>query len=176
LRDGARLEENAHVGNYVEVKKSTLESGAKAMHLSYLGDARIGRETNIGAGTITCNYDGVRKNATIIGRRAFIGSDSALVAPVRIGDGAYVAAGSIITENVPPNALGVARGRQINKLGWATARRREQAAEAAAGAKRPKKKSAARSRPSRRRRASAKKSPRTFSRKSPRKSSRRSPR
>jgi bifunctional UDP-N-acetylglucosamine pyrophosphorylase/glucosamine-1-phosphate N-acetyltransferase len=173
LRDGARLEENAHVGNYVEVKKSTLESGAKAMHLSYLGDARIGRETNIGAGTITCNYDGVRKNATIIGRRAFIGSDSALVAPVRIGDGAYVAAGSIITENVPPNALGVARGRQINKLGWATARRREQAAEAAAGAKRPKKKSAARSKPSRRRRASAKKSPRTFSRKSPRKSSRR---
>jgi bifunctional UDP-N-acetylglucosamine pyrophosphorylase/glucosamine-1-phosphate N-acetyltransferase len=172
LRDGARLEENAHVGNYVEVKKSTLEPGAKAMHLSYLGDARIGRETNIGAGTITCNYDGVRKNATIIGRRAFIGSDSALVAPVRIGDGAYVAAGSIITENVPPNALGIARGRQIIKLGWATTRRREQAAEAAAGAKRPKKKSAARSKPSRRRRASAKKSPRKSPRKSSRKSSR----
>ncbi|MGB6430123.1 MAG: bifunctional UDP-N-acetylglucosamine diphosphorylase/glucosamine-1-phosphate N-acetyltransferase GlmU [Candidatus Acidiferrales bacterium] len=169
LRDGARLEENAHVGNYVEVKKSTLEPGAKAMHLTYLGDARVGRETNIGAGTITCNYDGVRKNATIIGRRVFIGSDSALVAPVRIGDGAYVAAGSIITENVPPNALGIARGRQVTKLGWATARRREQAAAASAGAKRPKKKSASRSKASRRRRASPKKS----SRKSARKSSRR---
>jgi bifunctional UDP-N-acetylglucosamine pyrophosphorylase/glucosamine-1-phosphate N-acetyltransferase len=168
LRDGARLEEHAHVGNYVEVKKSTLEPGAKAMHLSYLGDARIGRETNIGAGTITCNYDGVRKNATIIGRRAFIGSDSALVAPVRIGDGAYVAAGSIITENVPPNALAIARGRQVIKPGWATTRRREQAAEAAAGVKRPRKKSASRSKSSKRRKSSAKKSSRTSSRKSPR--------
>jgi bifunctional UDP-N-acetylglucosamine pyrophosphorylase/glucosamine-1-phosphate N-acetyltransferase len=172
LRDGARLEENAHVGNFVEVKKSTLESGAKAMHLSYLGDARIGRETNIGAGTITCNYDGVHKNATVIGRRAFIGSDSALVAPVRIGDGAYVAAGSVITENVPPNALGIARGRQLNKLGWATARRREQAAEAAAGGKRTKKKSPRRS-PSPRRGSSSKKRSKKSSRKSPRKRSRR---
>ena len=165
LRDGTRLEENAHVGNFVEVKKSTLEPGAKAMHLSYLGDARIGRETNIGAGTITCNYDGLHKNPTVIGRRVFIGSDTALVAPVRIGDGAYVAAGSVITENVPPNALGVARGRQVNKPGWAAARRREQAA--AAGAKRPKKRSP-RGKPARRRGSSSKKSKRKSSRKSAR--------
>lgn len=166
LRAGARLEENAHAGNFVELKKTTLEPGAKAMHLTYLGDARVGRETNIGAGTITCNYDGVRKNATVIGRRAFIGSDSALVAPVRIGDGAYVAAGSVITENVPPNALGVARGRQVNKPGWATARRREQAA-ASAGAKRTKKR-ASRSKSSSRRKSSARKSSRKSSRKPPR--------
>ena len=129
LRDGARLDDNARVGNFVEVKKSRLESGVKAMHLTYLGDARIGRETNIGAGTITCNYDGVKKNPTTIGRRVFIGSDTALVAPVRVGDGAYVAAGSVITENVPPNALGIARGRQMNKPGWASKRRREMATE-----------------------------------------------
>ena len=136
LRDGARLDEGARVGNFVEVKKSRLESGVKAMHLSYLGDARIGRETNIGAGTITCNYDGVNKNPTTIGRRVFIGSDTALVAPVRVGDGAYVAAGSVITENVPPNALGIARGRQVNKLGWAAARRREMAVGRKAASKR----------------------------------------
>ncbi len=129
LRDGARLDDGARVGNFVEVKKSRLESGVKAMHLTYLGDARIGRETNIGAGTITCNYDGVKKNPTTIGRRVFIGSDTALVAPVRVGDGAYVAAGSVITENVPPNGLGIARGRQMNKPGWASKRRREMAAE-----------------------------------------------
>ena len=108
-----------------------------------------------------------------IGKRVFIGSDSALVAPVRIGDGAYVAAGSIITENVPPNALAIARGRQVIKLGWATTRRREQAAEAAAGAKRPRKKSASRSKSAKRRKFSSKKSSRPSSRKSPRKSSRR---
>ncbi len=129
LRDGARLDAGARVGNFVEVKKSRLEAGVKAMHLSYLGDARIGRETNIGAGTITCNYDGVDKNPTTIGRRVFIGSDTALVAPIRVGDGAYVAAGSTITENVPPNALGIARGKQVNKPGWAAARRREMAAK-----------------------------------------------
>jgi bifunctional UDP-N-acetylglucosamine pyrophosphorylase/glucosamine-1-phosphate N-acetyltransferase len=128
LRDGARLDDGARVGNFVEIKKSRLEAGVKAMHLSYLGDTRIGRETNIGAGTITCNYDGVKKNPTTIGRRVFIGSDSALVAPVKVGDGAYVAAGSVITENVPPNALGIGRGRQVNKPGWAAARRREMAA------------------------------------------------
>ncbi len=128
LRPGVRLDEGARVGNFVEVKKSRLESEVKAMHLSYLGDARIGRGTNIGAGTITCNYDGVNKYPTTIGRRVFIGSDTALVAPVRVGDGAYVAAGSVITENVPPNALGIARGVQTNKLGWAAARRREMAA------------------------------------------------
>jgi bifunctional UDP-N-acetylglucosamine pyrophosphorylase/glucosamine-1-phosphate N-acetyltransferase len=125
LRDGARLEQNARVGNYVEVKKSVLGAGVKSMHLTYLGDARVGSGTNIGAGTITCNYDGVNKNPTTIGKRVFIGSDTALVAPVRVGDGAYVGAGSVITKNVPPDALGLARGQQVNKLGWAAARRRE---------------------------------------------------
>jgi bifunctional UDP-N-acetylglucosamine pyrophosphorylase/glucosamine-1-phosphate N-acetyltransferase len=121
------------------VKNSVVHEGAKAGHLTYLGDASIGRETNIGAGTITCNYDGVAKYETTIGNRVFIGSDSALVAPVRIGDGAYVAAGSTITENVPADALGVARGRQTNKPGWAAARRREMArAGRNAGHKKPK--------------------------------------
>ena len=128
LRDGARLEENARVGNFVEVKKSVLGEGVKSMHLTYLGDARVGSGTNIGAGTITCNYDGVHKNPTTIGKRVFIGSDTALVAPVRVGDGAYVGAGSVITKNVPADALGLARGQQVNKLGWAAARRRELAA------------------------------------------------
>jgi len=140
LRPGVRMDEGARVGNFVEVKKSWLEAGVKAMHLSYLGDARVGRGTNIGAGTITCNYDGVNKYPTTIGRRVFIGSDTALVAPVRVGDGAYVAAGSVITENVPPNALGIARGKQVNKLGWAAARRRELAAGGEShGKRRPKK-------------------------------------
>ncbi len=123
LRPGADLREGARVGNFVEVKKSILHEGAKAPHLTYLGDATIGAGANIGAGTITCNYDGVHKNQTTIGKRVFIGSDSALVAPVRIGDGAYVAAGSTITENVPADALAIARGRQINKPGWAATRR-----------------------------------------------------
>ncbi len=130
LRDGARLENNARVGNFVEVKKSVLGEGVKSMHLTYLGDAHIGSGTNIGAGTITCNYDGVNKNPTTIGKGVFIGSDTALVAPVRVGDGAYVGAGSVITKNVPPDALGVARGHQVNKLGWAVSRRRELAAAA----------------------------------------------
>ncbi len=127
LRPGADIRAGAHIGNFVEVKNSVVHEGAKAGHLTYLGDASIGREANIGAGTITCNYDGVAKHETTIGNRVFIGSDSALVAPVRIGDGAYVAAGSTITENVPADALGVARGRQTNKPGWAAARRREMA-------------------------------------------------
>ena len=128
LRDGARMEDNARVGNFVEVKKSILGEGVKSMHLTYLGDARVGSGTNIGAGTITCNYDGVNKNPTTIGKRVFIGSDTALVAPVKVGDGAYVGAGSVITKNVPPDALGVARGQQVNKLGWAAGRRRQLAA------------------------------------------------
>jgi bifunctional UDP-N-acetylglucosamine pyrophosphorylase/glucosamine-1-phosphate N-acetyltransferase len=136
LRDGARLEENARVGNFVEVKKSILGEGVKSMHLTYLGDARIGSGTNIGAGTITCNYDGVNKNPTIIGKRVFIGSDTALVAPVRVGDGAYVGAGSVITKNVPPDALGLARSKQVNKLDWAAGRRRQ----LAAAPKKPKRK------------------------------------
>jgi bifunctional UDP-N-acetylglucosamine pyrophosphorylase/glucosamine-1-phosphate N-acetyltransferase len=133
------------VGNFVELKKTVLREGAKANHLSYLGDATIGPGSNIGAGTITCNYDGVAKYPTTIGSRVFIGSDSALVAPVRIGDGAYVAAGSIITENVPADALAIARGRQVNKPGWAAARRR---AIVAAG-KKPKKSSKKRPAPRR---------------------------
>jgi bifunctional UDP-N-acetylglucosamine pyrophosphorylase/glucosamine-1-phosphate N-acetyltransferase len=112
LRPGADIREGAHIGNFVEVKNSVVREGAKAMHLTYLGDASVGRESNVGAGTITCNYDGVAKYHTEIGDRVFIGSDTALVAPVRIGSGAYVGAGSVITENVPPDALAVARGRQ----------------------------------------------------------------
>ena len=141
LRDGARLQENARVGNFVEVKKSTLGKSVKAMHLTYLGDASVGEGTNIGAGTITCNYDGVNKNSTTIGKHVFVGSDTALVAPVRVGDGAYIGAGSVITNNVPPDALGLARGQQVNKLGWAKARRREQNAAAKAPASRTRKKS-----------------------------------
>jgi bifunctional UDP-N-acetylglucosamine pyrophosphorylase / glucosamine-1-phosphate N-acetyltransferase len=130
LRFAVRLKKGARVGNFVEAKKSVLGEGVKAMHLTYLGDANVGDHTNVGAGTITCNYDGVAKHPTTIGKRVFIGSDTALVAPVRVGDGAYVGAGSVITENVPPNALGLARGRQVNKLGWAAARRRALAASA----------------------------------------------
>lgn len=125
LRSGSHVRGGARIGNFVELKNSAIGEGTKAMHLSYLGDARIGSKSNIGAGTITCNYDGVRKSATNIGDRVFIGSDTALVAPVRIGDGAYVGAGSVITENVPANALGIARGRQANKPGWAAQRRRQ---------------------------------------------------
>ncbi len=125
LRPGADIRAGAHIGNFVEIKKSVVHEGAKAQHLSYLGDATIGPGSNIGAGTITCNYDGVAKHETKIGKGVFIGSDTALVAPVRIGDGAYIAAGSVITENVPPDALALARGRQVNKLGWAKKRRRE---------------------------------------------------
>ena len=141
LRDGTRLEENARVGNFVEVKKSVLGEGVKSMHLTYLGDARVGAGTNIGAGTITCNYDGVHKNPTTIGKRVFIGSDTALVAPVRVGDGAYVGAGSVITENVPADALGLARGRQVNMPGWAASRRRQMAAAAKPPKSRSRKKS-----------------------------------
>jgi bifunctional UDP-N-acetylglucosamine pyrophosphorylase / glucosamine-1-phosphate N-acetyltransferase len=125
LRPGSDIRAGVHIGNFVEVKNSVVHEGAKAGHLTYLGDATIGREANIGAGTITCNYDGVAKHHTTIGDRVFIGSDTALVAPVRIGAGAYVAAGSTITENVPAEALAIARGRQTTKRGWATARRRE---------------------------------------------------
>jgi bifunctional UDP-N-acetylglucosamine pyrophosphorylase/glucosamine-1-phosphate N-acetyltransferase len=154
MRPGAEIREGAHIGNFVEVKNSVIREGAKAMHLTYLGDATVGRDTNVGAGTITCNYDGVAKHHTEIGSRVFIGSDTALVAPVRVGDGAYVGAGSVITENVPPEALGIARGRQSNKPGWARQRRRELAA-----ASKPK----SRTKP-RRTRASDKKRPRAKSR------------
>jgi bifunctional UDP-N-acetylglucosamine pyrophosphorylase / glucosamine-1-phosphate N-acetyltransferase len=119
LRPGARLEEGVHVGNFVEVKEAVIGAGAKANHLSYIGDATVGAGTNVGAGTITCNYDGVAKHRTEIGRNAFIGSNSALVAPVKIGDGAYVGSGSVITHDVPADALALARGRQAVKEGWA---------------------------------------------------------
>jgi bifunctional UDP-N-acetylglucosamine pyrophosphorylase / glucosamine-1-phosphate N-acetyltransferase len=128
LRPENHLKAGVRIGNFVELKKSTVGEGTKAMHLSYLGDAKIGAKANIGAGTITCNYDGFHKSPTTIGNKVFIGSDSALVAPVRIGDGAYVGAGSVITENVPADALALARGRQANKLGWAYKKRRELAA------------------------------------------------
>ena len=118
LRPQSDIGENAKVGNFTELKKTKLGKGSKAPHLSYLGDAVIGEKVNIGAGTITCNYDGTRKSPTVIEDGAFIGSDTQLVAPVRIGKGAYVAAGSSIVEDVPAGALGIARGKQINKPGW----------------------------------------------------------
>jgi bifunctional UDP-N-acetylglucosamine pyrophosphorylase / glucosamine-1-phosphate N-acetyltransferase len=119
LRPGARLEVNVHVGNFVEVKQARLEAGAKANHLAYLGDARVGAGANIGAGTITCNYDGFHKYLTEIGKDAFIGSNSALVAPVKIGDGAYVASGSVITGDVPADSVAFGRARQTIKEGFA---------------------------------------------------------
>ena len=137
LRPGADIRARAHIGNFVEVKKSVVHEGAKANHLTYIGDATVGRESNIGAGTITCNYDGTAKHPTTIGERVFIGSDTALVAPIRVGDRAYVAAGSTLTENVPADALAIARGRQANKLGWAKERLAELArASKGAGRKR----------------------------------------
>jgi bifunctional UDP-N-acetylglucosamine pyrophosphorylase / glucosamine-1-phosphate N-acetyltransferase len=123
LRDHAVVGKKCRIGNFVEIKKSILGDGTKAAHLAYLGDATIGKDVNIGAGVITCNYDGVHKHATIIEDGAFVGTDSQLIAPVRIGQGAYVAAGSSITEDVPPEALGIARGRQTNKVGWAKRRK-----------------------------------------------------
>ena len=123
LRPGCEIGEKVHIGNFVEVKKSKLARGVKAGHLAYLGDAEVGAETNIGAGVITCNYDGVKKHPTRIGARSFVGSDSALVAPVTVGDGAYIGASSCITRDVPADALAVGRARQVTKEGWAAARR-----------------------------------------------------
>ncbi len=127
VRPGSEIGEGAHVGNFVETKKTRMGRGAKANHLSYLGDSDIGAGVNVGAGTITCNYDGVHKHMTVIEEGAFIGSDSTLVAPVRIGKGAYVAAGSTITEDVPADALALGRSRQITKESWARQRRDERA-------------------------------------------------
>jgi bifunctional UDP-N-acetylglucosamine pyrophosphorylase/glucosamine-1-phosphate N-acetyltransferase len=120
LRPGAKLGEGARVGNFVEVKQSAIEAGAKVGHLTYIGDASVGANANIGAGTITCNYDGFAKHRTEIGEDAFIGSNSALVAPVRIGKRSYVGSGSVITANVPDDALALGRGRQVVKEGWAS--------------------------------------------------------
>jgi bifunctional UDP-N-acetylglucosamine pyrophosphorylase/glucosamine-1-phosphate N-acetyltransferase len=123
LRPGSEIGEEAHVGNFVETKKARLGKGAKANHLTYLGDADVGAGSNIGAGTITCNYDGVNKHKTTIGKDAFVGSDSTLVAPVTVGDGAYIGAGSCITKDVPADSLAVSRASQVVKEGWAAARR-----------------------------------------------------
>ena len=124
LRPGAELGADVHIGNFVEIKQATLEAGAKANHLAYIGDAHVGEGTNIGAGAITCNYDGVDKHRTDIGKEAFIGTNVSMVAPVKIGDGAYIGSGSVVTKEVPPGALALARGEQVNKVGWA-ARLRE---------------------------------------------------
>jgi bifunctional UDP-N-acetylglucosamine pyrophosphorylase/glucosamine-1-phosphate N-acetyltransferase len=125
LRPASRVGENAHVGNFVELKNTTLGKGSKANHLAYLGDATIGEKVNVGAGAITCNYDGVAKYPTVIEDGAFIGTDSQLIAPVRIGKNSYVAAGSSITEDVPEDALAIGRGKQVNKPGWASKRRKK---------------------------------------------------
>jgi bifunctional UDP-N-acetylglucosamine pyrophosphorylase/glucosamine-1-phosphate N-acetyltransferase len=129
IRPGSEIGQDAHVGNFVETKKAKIGKGAKANHLTYLGNAEIGAGTNIGAGVITCNYDGVHKHQTRIGQGAFVGSDSTLVAPVAIGDGAYIGAGSCITKDVPSGSLAVARSRQVTKEGWAAARRARREAE-----------------------------------------------
>ena len=128
LRPGSDIGEKAHVGNFVETKKVKLGKGSKANHLTYLGDAEIGEGVNIGAGTITCNYDGVNKHLTRIADGVFVGSDSTLVAPISIGQGSYIAAGSCITEDVPADALALGRAKQIVKEGWAKARREARAA------------------------------------------------
>ena len=132
IRGGAVLEQDVHLGNFVEVKKSNIGAGTKAGHLSYLGDAEIGSKTNIGAGTITCNYDGVTKDKTVIGDNVFIGSNASLVAPVTIGNGAYTASGSVITEDVPVDALALGRARQENKPGYAPKLREKALAKKAA--------------------------------------------
>ena len=126
LRPGSDIGKDAHIGNFVETKKAKLGAGAKANHLTYLGDAEVGEGTNIGAGVITCNYDGVHKHVTKIGKGVFVGSDSTLVAPVTLEDGSYVGAGSCITRTVPAGSLAVGRARQLTKEGWATARREAQ--------------------------------------------------
>ncbi len=123
LRPGSDIGERAHLGNFVETKKTRIGKGSKANHLSYLGDSEIGEGVNVGAGTITCNYDGVGKYPTVIEDGVFVGSDATLVAPVRLGKGSYIGAGSCITEDVPADALAVGRGRQVNKPGWAAERR-----------------------------------------------------
>ena len=135
-----------HVGNFVETKKTRLGKGAKANHLAYLGDAIVGAGANVGAGTITCNYDGEKKHETRIGDGVFIGSDSHLVAPVEIGEGAYVAAGSAVTEDVPPGALALGRARQVTKEGWVERRNaaRKEAAQAQARRRPPPARRAAR--------------------------------
>lgn len=123
LRPGCEICEDAHIGNFVELKKTRVGKGSKANHLTYLGDAEVGEKVNVGAGTVTCNYDGVNKHKTIIEDGVFVGSDSILIAPLRIGKGAYVAAATTVTEDVPPDSLALGRARQVVKEGWAKAKR-----------------------------------------------------
>jgi bifunctional UDP-N-acetylglucosamine pyrophosphorylase/glucosamine-1-phosphate N-acetyltransferase len=128
LRPGTLVERGADIGNFIEIKQATIGRGVKAHHVGYIGDATVGEGANIGAGTITCNYDGVRKHRTRIGARAFVGTNASLVAPLTIGDDAYVGAGSVITKDVPPGALAVERAPQLVKEGWAVRRRQGRAA------------------------------------------------
>jgi bifunctional UDP-N-acetylglucosamine pyrophosphorylase/glucosamine-1-phosphate N-acetyltransferase len=125
MRMGAKAGVDSRIGNFVELKKTDLGAGAKSQHLAYLGDSTVGAGANIGAGTITCNYDGEKKHATIIGKGAFIGSNATLVAPVEIGEDSYVAAGSVITDAVPAETLALGRSRQVNKDGWVAKRRKK---------------------------------------------------
>jgi len=127
IRPGSQVGEDAHIGNFVELKKTTMGQGAKANHLAYLGDATIGTKTNVGAGTITCNYDGEKKHQTVIGNGVFVGSNSTLVAPVTLADGSYIAAGSAVTTDVPAGALAIGRSRQENKDGWVAKRKEAKA-------------------------------------------------
>jgi bifunctional UDP-N-acetylglucosamine pyrophosphorylase/glucosamine-1-phosphate N-acetyltransferase len=133
LRPGAVIGRDVHIGNFVEVKKSVIEDGAKANHLAYIGDARVGARANIGAGTITCNYDGFDKHFTDIGADVFIGSNSALVAPVKIGDGAYIGAGSVVTKKVEKDALAVERSDQREVPQWAAKFRAKKRAQKSSG-------------------------------------------
>ena len=139
LRPGTDLGTDVHIGNFVEVKEAKIEAGAKANHLAYIGDARVGEGANVGAGTITCNYDGVAKHRTDIGKGAFIGSNSSLVAPVKVGDGAYIGTGTVVTKNVPAGALAIARAQQTVKEGWAKRLRQVKALGKNLTRKKPKK-------------------------------------
>jgi bifunctional UDP-N-acetylglucosamine pyrophosphorylase/glucosamine-1-phosphate N-acetyltransferase len=135
LRPGTNLGEDVRIGNFVELKQADIKSGVKINHLSYVGDTEVGEKANVGAGTITCNYDGYNKHRTVIGAGAFIGSNSALVAPVKIGAGAYVASGSVIGKDVPENALAITRAPQVNREEWASRMRaRHEAARAESAA------------------------------------------
>jgi bifunctional UDP-N-acetylglucosamine pyrophosphorylase/glucosamine-1-phosphate N-acetyltransferase len=127
VRPGSQVGVDAHIGNFVELKKTTMGKGAKANHLAYLGDATIGEKTNVGAGTITCNYDGEKKHQTVIGSGVFIGSNSTLVAPITLADGSYIAAGSAVTTDVPAGSLAIGRARQENKEGWVAKRKEAKA-------------------------------------------------
>jgi len=135
LRPGTELAESVHIGNFVETKKATIGKGSKANHLSYLGDAQVGAGVNVGAGTITCNYDGAQKYRTVLGDRVFVGSDTQLVAPVTVGAGAYIAAGTTVTEDVPPMSLVLSRAPQVVKEGWVEKKKAQTGKTGASGAK-----------------------------------------